>query len=153
MNLAALMLAINARAESDTGAGGLFEVGTPGNPLVSAAYYARLPSQFNAPFLVYTTAGISENDAFTKDITEPIIRITAFVPLGIASPQTRAAAILERIRGNSSAGSAPTYGFHRWVPGTVGTWYVGAFMQQDVFEEHGDDYYSYVVSFKTVCSK
>jgi hypothetical protein len=151
MNIASLMLAIQTRAKADTGAGGLFNVASP---LVNDTTYAKIKPTKDMPYIMFTTAGGDIKDCFQKDVTEPIIRMAAFVDEKMAAATTRGAAILERIRGDSSGGSAPSYGFHRWVPGSVGGWDVGAFMIDGVpQEEHGDEYYSWVVTFRTLCSK
>lgn len=155
MNLAYLWDMIRDRATADTGSGGLFNVASP---LITAMYYARLPSTSAMPFVLYTVPSYTERDGFTKDVIEATVRFAAFVPFvgtsSITDPVLRGAQIMTRLRGDTSGGSAPTYGFHRWNPAaTDNSWKFVHFQLTSEFEEHADDYYCWVQEYRTHVSK
>lgn len=153
MNQAAIWDAIRDRLVGDTGTGGLFN---SGSPLLTAFYYAAIPTSGTMPYAVLSFASDTENDAFAKDIRQIVFRINVFVPrihATITDPTNRGSQILARIYGDTSAGSAPTYGLHRWQPSLSGSWSAAHVQQAQAFDEHTDDTYSWVLEYKLTISK
>jgi hypothetical protein len=139
---AAVWLAIEARALTDTGAGGLFNAGTP---LVSGIFPNVHTPDANFPWITYDVADVVPGHAFNKDVFTETVRFSVYVPMesrSLTDPQQRASDIIKRIYGNWSSASpatAPTYGFHRHpLVVTGGTWTSGGMLKQTSFVEHED---------------
>lgn len=153
MDIARLWDAIRDRAVADTGSGGLFNATTP---LVSGFYNTFAPTSATHPYCVYVTASATPDNGFNKDVVRVNFRIQSYVarkPANGADAMQVGSDILNRVYGDSSAGGAPTYGFARWSPTLAGSWTATVVEFVDVIEDHGNDYYCWVQSFRTHLTK
>jgi len=152
MNQVQLWTAIKARAESDTGAGGLFNVGTP---LVTGIYntFANPTLTDQSKYIVFSPSSASQDDAFDLDVITYTFRFSVFAPVatGLAIPS----AIIDRLYGNgvASSGNLATYGFHRWLPSLSGGWTATVCQRVDQDTAHSEDVYNFVETFRVTCSK
>lgn len=152
MNTAELFTAINTRAMADNGAGGL----TTLLSATTAFYYAAIPENVDMPFCLLTTASMSDESAFTRNVVNVTFRIATFVnrtDATITNPVQRLSDIVKRLYGDSSAsGTTPSYGFHRHLL-ALSDWTGGHCVHRSTFDEHGDDYYCTVLEFVVYVSK
>lgn len=153
MNVADTADKIIERLQADTGSGGLFDASA--TDLISAVYYAWIPESNTSPYCYVTFAGERSADAFTRNNSEVIFRVTTVVPrthLTISpwDPTFQGSKILERVYGSSTAGSlSPTYGLHRWQPTlTLTGWTATAITYEQTFEEHSDNEMVWAQEFK-----
>ena len=118
MNIAELATAILARAQADTGSGGLYE-GSAWSLINDFAYH-RQAAATSRPYATFhiPSAG-NESDTFTDDVALASVFMRVVVPVEDAgdggTPLTTAADIIDRLIGDGSRQSDgnPTYGFHR----------------------------------------
>jgi hypothetical protein len=153
MNQVELWEKIKARAEADTGTGGLFKVG---DELVSGIYNTLAPPEVvteEDPYIVFSVASASQDDAFDLDVITYTFRFSVFSPVsvGLAIP----GAIIDRLYGNgvASSGNLATYGFHRWLPSLTGGWTASVCHRIDQDTNHSEDVYQFVETFRVTCSK
>lgn len=152
MNQVELWTAIKARAESDTGTGGLFNVGTP---LVSGIYntFASPAMTDQNKYIVFSVASASQEDGFDIDVITYTFRFAVYSPVagGLAGPS----AIIDRLYGNgvSSSGNLATYGFHRFKPSLSGGWTATVMQRVDQDQNHSEDCYCFVETYRVTCSK
>ena len=116
MNIRGITNAVRARLLTDTGTGGLFNVGTP---LVKAAYHEFGPDESdpdfatNAPYIVFRVVAADQQDGFATDLISYDIEfhVIGLVANG-ADPLLKAQ---DRIYGDAieNADRLPLYGFHR----------------------------------------
>lgn len=152
MSLAALWDAIADRGNADSGTNKL--VGSGG--LCTGIWNTEAPESVLHPYLVYTTASATSRDTFTGEVDKVIIRFAFWVPrrppAGTDSMNI-ASLIGARILGDSSGGSTPTYGFHRWKPTLSGSWTAGQMIRTQVIENHSDEHYSFVHEYEIYLRK
>ena len=118
MNIAELATAILARAQADTGSGGLYE-GSAWSLINDFAYH-RQAAATSRPYATFhiPSAG-NESDTFTDDVALASVFMRVVVPMEDAgdggTPLTTASDILVRLIGDASQQGdlTPTYGFHR----------------------------------------
>jgi hypothetical protein len=154
MNQVKLWEAIRARALADTGSGGLFETGE--DALITGIYNTLAPPTVvdeDDPYIVFSVASASQNDAFNMDVIEYTIRFSVFSPVtsGLAVPS----AIIDRLYGNGvgSSGNLATYGFHRWQPSLSGSsWGSSVMYRIDQDTAHSESVYNFVETYKVICS-
>lgn len=152
MNATRLFVAIKARLDADTGAGGLFATGAN---LISGVYQTIAPTTLNDDnsYIVFSVASVQNQDAFTMDVVEYTIYLSVFAPVdgGTAAPQ----AIIDRIYGNaiSQAGRIPTYGLHRHSLVLTSTSWKGGIMHRiDQQTNHSETVLNYVEVYRVTCS-
>jgi len=109
--------AIRARLIADTTLTGLLAAG-------NASVGGELMAPRNVDGYPYVAIGIddmSQADGFTIDVLNVLFTVTTVSRVGAGLiPPTN---IMQRIYGDalSQVGRTPTYGLHRWAPGTIGT--------------------------------
>lgn len=151
MDLASIETALKARLLADTGTGGLRNSGTP---LVQGVWVSNAPSSQAMPYCLIDVASQREAHAFSKDIFEVEAWVSTFVARhGTATPLQTASDILARVYGDSSAGSAPTYGLHRHPLSLSGSWVATPIESMGVLPEHDEKAYVYRQIFKFHVSK
>jgi hypothetical protein len=151
VNQVALWKAIKARAEADTGSGGLF--GTPN--LITGIYNTlAVPTLTDqSKYVVFSVAAAAQEDAFDTDVVTYIFRLSVFSPVaaGLAVPS----AIIDRLYGNgvSQSGNLASYGFHRWKPTLSGTsWNADVMHRIDQDTNHTATVYQFVETYQILCS-
>lgn len=149
MNTAELFKAINDRAMSDSGAGGL-------TTLLSAStafYYAAVPEAVLMPYCLVVFVGASDESAFSRNVAQVVFRVQCYVPRtspSITDPIKRLSDIVGRVYGPGTPD--PSYGFHRHQL-VLTEWTGGHVVHQNTFDEHGDSEYCTVLEFKLFVSK
>lgn len=130
-NIPILYKTVKDRLAADTGAGGLFA--GAGASLVTGCYYARGPMAADAPTTVFPmlvfhhTGRTNDSDTRTREWVDEIALevLVEFKPSGTSvDPYARMTAIIARIEGDwedQTAGTQPTYGLDRYVPGAMGS--------------------------------
>jgi hypothetical protein len=154
MNLVHFYSAVKARAEADTGTGGLFA----GSPLVSAIYSVMAPPGLLAsgqyPYLLTNVVSVTGLDGFTIDHREVVFDIHTVAEMrnGPAIGEY----IRERLYGDAMAHAdrVPTYGFHRHVLELAEGDFVGGVVEHiGIAEQHEEDTFHWVDSFRTHISR
>lgn len=113
MNIGNVWQALNTRATSDTGTGGLFAVS---NPLITGWFSEQGPQAATYPYVVVNISDDGETDTFGSSGRELAFNVNIYVSRDAATSINaleRANAIAARVFGNGNPNS-PTYGFHRW---------------------------------------
>lgn len=99
---------------ADTGSGGLFNATTP---LVTGAFIDKMPpaTSYAFPYIVLASRIAGGPHAFQKDVCKGDVQVHMFVAEDDASgdPWQKLSDIETRVKGDSSAGVAPSYGLHR----------------------------------------
>lgn len=154
-DLAALWIAVRNRALDDDGAGGLF---APQANLISGIYENDWPESAQLPIVVYDVASTNQIDAFRAAVYEVDVRFGIYVktdPVVSTEASALASRIINRIRGDwqdQSAGTAPTYGFHRWSPGTLTSseWSARDFRHLSSRAEHSQGVLHYIEAYRAI---
>lgn len=154
MNLAGLGIAIKTRLNVDTASGGLGEGAS--NRIITGFFNTRPTPEFNFPFIVYDAYAVQQDDMFSKDGQRIRVRFHVFHNESAAGIDTLTicSTIIGRIYGDTSGGSAPTYGFHRWQVGSIqGSW-TGTHMQRiGGNEDHEEGILHFVEEYQLYASK
>lgn len=153
MDNANLWLAIKARAASDTGSGGLFAAGTP---LVSGIYPNLFPQDENFPWITFDIEDVAPAHAFNKDVFTYTVRFNIYVPMeseSITDPHQTASDIINRVYGDSTGGSAPSYGFHRHKLAPSGAWGGCQLLKIGSSIEHEDTDLHFVEQYQSAISQ
>jgi hypothetical protein len=150
VDLAALYKVIYDRAVADTGSGGLFNSGTP---LITGIFNNSVASSAVLPYIVYNVAADTAMHAFTRDIFRYQFRLQVYVARNTADPFLVGSNIIKRAFGDSSGGSAPSYGFHRWTPSLAGSWVSTTVLSLGEHQEHTDDCFCWVQDYWSLVSK
>lgn len=138
MSVAAVAKAIRTRALADTGAGGLFQTGTP---LITGWFWSWAPPAQAFPYVVANFINTSEDDTFDRD--EYVARIQFSIYLGRESAESTAITIANRIRTR----------FHRWLMGNVDGWIAGQMARRDGNENHTEEAYNFVEEYDVRVAK
>jgi len=151
MDLVNLWNAVYARIKADTGAGGLWQGGSP--TLITAAFNSDAARDAVFPYVVFDVASYTSEDTFAADMKEVSIRFSVYAekfPNTTGATMTTGAQILARLYGNavSQAARVPTYGFHRWLPTLSGSWVASQMMQTGQFEAHEDGIYHWIDEYR-----
>ena len=155
---APLWKAIMDRAKTDTGSGGIFEVG--GTNLVTGFYNIWLPTDQTFPAVIYEIAAAFDFGMFKANMIDIDIRMHVFAKMVPVDGDTPGgdllAAIVDRINGDwiLQSGGLPTYGFDRWTP-TVSGWDTDMMVHEDSIENHEQEngILHQIESFAMVLSK
>lgn len=156
MDLASLWTTVRNRCLADTGAGGLFATETP---LITGVFENVVPENQEGPIVVYDVESCTQRDAFRRAQYEVFIRFNVYVdqdPESSSAASATASAIINRLRGDwqdQSAGTAPTYGFHRWTAQTVGDWTVNSWSHRSSITAHTNTELHFVERYFALCQQ
>lgn len=138
MSVAAVSKAIRTRALADTGAGGLFQTGSP---MLTGWFWDWAPPAQAFPYVVMTFVDTTEDDTFERD--EYAARVQLAVYLGRESTIETAVTIVERIRTR----------FHRWNPASLDGWVGGIMARKNGNTNHTEEAYNFVEEYELRMAK
>lgn len=114
---------ILARAQADTGTGGLFNSGTP---LVTGIFNTFGPRGQAFPHMIFVLESAAQRDAMNTSTRLVQWGLHTYIeekPASGAAPFAAYSTIMERVLGDWTAQSnrTPSYGFDRWTPTLSGS--------------------------------
>lgn len=95
MNIGFVWKAIIDRMLADTGAGGLFQTGSP---LITTVYVGQAPASTAYPYIQITQAAETEEDTFAKDAVELDVYFNVYATYDTANSRTTVDTITTRLR-------------------------------------------------------
>ena len=152
MNNDEILIAIRNRLLADTT---LTAMLSATGVVAEVANVASYPTVY--PYISVNIVSNQHADAFDVDVVDVEVDVHLhFLTAAGTDPPTNA---LQRVYGNalSQAGRVPTYGLHRHILGSVGTspyaFSAGLVWRSNQIEDHDEDHYHYIESYKFVMSK
>jgi hypothetical protein len=152
MNLTELWTAIVTRLNADAtlvaAIQGVYNTATPPGLVAFSAS--------GKPYIVFSIASSTHDDAFRTDIVEHTFRfsIISSARAGLTVPST----IINRLYGDATNQSTrvPSFGLHRHLlelPDAAGSWEGGYFQHVDSSQDHTVDVYHFIETFKILTSR
>lgn len=143
MDSSTLWTVVKARAEADTGTGGLFNTTSR---IVNGIFNTAAPANMPMPHVIWQIESWVQSDAFRNAtyLVHFIFHVyVKTIPVDAATAHATGSSIVNRLRGNFQDGSAgdstyPQHGFHRWGAQTVGDWTANSWSHRSSITAHGN---------------